>query len=482
MFNTSRAAIWERADQYGCDTYQVSSHNGARPLCYPWQGKVISRTDMVREVEDLDGNTVHVYAQSETSYGEAAGLFGVNCKHYPMTFIPGFSTLKGEPQDPEENEEEYELSQEQRALERKLREERRDLAVMKAQGAPEAEIKAQRERVKKASQDIDDFCDETGRARRKNREGTPINAKFPDKDSYDPTQFPTAERDRLNDWFKNGGGNPPPSPTNIHLGPDNVPPQGQAQIPAEQKAPESSFVPAKTRQEAEAYAKQHFADIVDYSGMNIDNANKVNETLTELTNKYPINRIDHITQQPLGAVARASFRKLEINGKKLGKVLKEEEMNFQIGQAFAKSNLETMQKRYAGKAKLPFDVQRKIEQLEKDLKFTRYGVHSKYDDHVRVVITHEYGHILSDQYFGMINGEMANPNYNYNWQIREMNEKWKKAYDEATRTGDIYKLSKYGIKNVREFFAESFAAMEMGEEIPEYVESLFREVFANGIM
>ena len=107
---------------------------------------------------------------------QAAGLFGVNCKHCPMTFIPGFSTLKGEPQDEEENEQTYAESQEQRALERKLREEKRELAVMKAQGAPEEEIRAQRERVRKASQDIDDFCDETGRARRRNREGTPINA------------------------------------------------------------------------------------------------------------------------------------------------------------------------------------------------------------------------------------------------------------------------------------------------------------------
>jgi hypothetical protein len=76
MFNTSRAAIWERADDYGCDTYQVSSHNGARPLCYPWQGKVIARAGPHGSTTDLDGNTIEVYAQDETSYGQAAGLFG----------------------------------------------------------------------------------------------------------------------------------------------------------------------------------------------------------------------------------------------------------------------------------------------------------------------------------------------------------------------------------------------------------------------
>lgn len=181
MFNTARAAIWERADDFGSDLYQVSSHNGARPLCYEWQGKVISRTDNSREIEDLDGNKIHVYAQSETSYGQAAGLFGVNCKHYPMTFIPGLSTLRGEPQNEEENKKAYAESQEQRLLERKLRKEKLDLSVLKAQGATDEEIKTQAERVRAASADIDDFCDATGRARRRNREYTPVNASFPEE-------------------------------------------------------------------------------------------------------------------------------------------------------------------------------------------------------------------------------------------------------------------------------------------------------------
>lgn len=80
-----------------------------------------------------------------------------------MVSIPEFSTLKGEAQNLEENEKAYEESQTQRELERRLREEKRDLAVMKAQGAPEAAIRAQRERLGAASARIDEFCDETGR-------------------------------------------------------------------------------------------------------------------------------------------------------------------------------------------------------------------------------------------------------------------------------------------------------------------------------
>ena len=180
MANTARAAVWERNEQYGNDLYQVSHHDGARPLCYDWQGKVISRDDLSRDVEDDEGNTVHVYAQSETTYGQAAGLFGVNCKHYPIPFVPGFSRIRPPEQDKETNDKEYAESQQQRALERRLRYEKRDLEVLKAQGATDEEIKAQRERVKTARNNLNDFCEETGRARRSNRERTPIKATWPD--------------------------------------------------------------------------------------------------------------------------------------------------------------------------------------------------------------------------------------------------------------------------------------------------------------
>ena len=189
MFKASREAVWERAEQNGNDIYQVSSHNGARPLCYPWQGKLISRTNYARDVQDLHGNTVHVYAQSETTYGQPAGLFGINCKHYPMTFIPGFSSLKGEPQPPEENDTAYAESQQQRFLERRLREEKRDLEVLKAQGAGADLIREQRQRILAASNDITVFCEQTGRARDRARETAPVIATWPDGEGGTVTRF-----------------------------------------------------------------------------------------------------------------------------------------------------------------------------------------------------------------------------------------------------------------------------------------------------
>ena len=179
MANTAREAVFDRMDDYGDDLYQVSHHDGARPLCYPWQGKVISREDRSREVTDGDGNKVHVYAQSETSYGEPAGLFGINCGHYPIPFIPDFSRIRPPEQDKEQNDKEYAESQQQRKLERDYRNAKRDLNVAKAR-EDEEEIQKQKARVREARTKLNEFCDETGRSRRTNRERTPIKASFPD--------------------------------------------------------------------------------------------------------------------------------------------------------------------------------------------------------------------------------------------------------------------------------------------------------------
>jgi hypothetical protein len=480
MYNTGRAAVWETNQNFGNDLYQVSYHNGARPLCYPWQSKIISSTDNARVVADLDGNEVQVYAQSETSYGEPAGLFGINCKHYPTPFIPGVSIVREGGQNEEENEKTYEESQQQRGLERKIREEKRDLLMLKAQGAPDELIKAQRAKIRQTDDDIDTFCAETGRARRQNREAVYTKREFPAVETYDVTEFERKQKEMIDSFYSNNG-----AQQNYTFGQMTPKVPLVPQIAQEEPAinPDvATFNPAKTRTEAEAYAQEHFAEYVDYKGMSLANANKVNETLSELTQKYPIKRLEELTQHPQGSVARANYRHLEINGKKLGKVLEDEEIEFKVGKAFIRHEVKTLKERYAGKAKIPFAIEEKITTLEKKLQFTRYGVHSTHDDHVKAVITHEYGHILSDQYFGMLNLEQANPHYVTNWSLRGMTQRWKEAYQKALDNGDIYTLSEYGSKNPREFFAESFAAREMGEKLPDYVESLLEEVLNNGIM
>lgn len=131
---------------------------------------------------------------------------------------------------------------------------------------------------------------------------------------------------------------------------------------------------------------------------------------------------------------------------------------------------------------MPPHIEKIIKQQQTITKYDRWGVQSKYENHVKAVVTHEYGHILSDQYFGMINKELANPNLKTNWSIKAMMDKWNEAYKKAFETGDIYHISQYGSKNVKEFFAECFAMREMGDKLPDYIESLMAEVLKNGIM
>lgn len=466
MFNTARAAVWEREEQYGCDTYQVSSHNGARPLCYPWQGKVISRTDTARDIEDLDGNKIHVYAQSETSYGEPAGLFGINCMHYPMTFIPGFSTLKGEPQEPEENEKTYEESQQQRELERKLRAERRDLAVMKAQGAPEAEIKAQRERVKKASQDIDDFCDETGRTRRRNREGTPVNAKFPNPDTYNPAEFPTEQRDRINDWYRNG----------------NTPQQGQAQNVAQQATQEepkdvqsdryADFKPAETVQKAEEYADKFAYNVVYNGSTTPEIANAINRELDALTSAYPTNKLASIRQTGrISADAQANFKTLEFNAKKIGRAGE----SYSERQEKARKLIEEIGNMSPAQQRLNAKVKAKCETV---LRCTRYDV-SDPKNPIGSTVAHEYGHILADQYFGQINGSAAYRSAN-SQECRDARRLVAVTYNRAMSNGDAFNLSEYATNDEYEFVAEAFAARWIGEDLPDYIGDMLGTVFDHG--
>lgn len=235
--NTARAATWETNQNFGNDLYQVSYHNGARPLCYPYQNKVISSIDAARTVQDLDGNDIEVIAQSATSYGQPAGLFGINCKHYPTPFIPGVSIIRGEPQDKDTNERVYAESQEQRRLERKLREEKRDLMMAKAQGADPEEIARLREKTRQSSQDIQDFCDSTGRARHRDREAVYTKREFPDKDKYDVAEFERKQKDIVDQFFSGGGSqqgynfgqmtqNAPITPTPAPIAPQNVAQQG----------------------------------------------------------------------------------------------------------------------------------------------------------------------------------------------------------------------------------------------------------------
>ena len=169
--NAAIQATRIRQEEYGGgDIFQVSSHPGARPLCYPYQGKFFSWSSGPGEFQDGAGVTRRYEFIGDTSYGEPAGLFGINCGHHPIPMIPGYSyPQEYEEQSPEENKKEYEESQKQRQYERQIRDAKRDLEIAKATGDEEA-IKAAKQKVAQEQAKIRAYTKETGRVRRYDRE------------------------------------------------------------------------------------------------------------------------------------------------------------------------------------------------------------------------------------------------------------------------------------------------------------------------
>ncbi len=169
VHNTAIEAVKLRQQDYGVEIFRVSRHSGARPLCYPYQGRYFSWNNKSGTFTDGEGKR-HRYAPiSSTSYGKPAGLFGINCGHHPITVIPGVSIPRDMPeQSKEENDRIYAGSQQQRKLERDIRYAKQKAAMLDAAGDKEG-FANEAAKVKQRQAAYNAFCKETGRTKRLDR-------------------------------------------------------------------------------------------------------------------------------------------------------------------------------------------------------------------------------------------------------------------------------------------------------------------------
>lgn len=98
----------ERCGEHDIDLVYVTEHEGARPEHAAWQGKVYSLTGRTEGYEVL---------AIATGYGEVDGLAGANCRHTFYPYIEGTEVK----QDVGDTKAAYELTQEQRYIERNIR-------------------------------------------------------------------------------------------------------------------------------------------------------------------------------------------------------------------------------------------------------------------------------------------------------------------------------------------------------------------------
>lgn len=167
------------ANDMGCDLMEITAHFGARPSHAEWQGKIVS----------LSGKKGYL-SKADIGYGTGAGFKGWNCRHDWYPFFEGISERKySEKRLDELNEKkveyegkkftEYEAQQLQRAMERKMRDTRRELSgydeAMKAadnyelKSAFKTDFDRKSVLLKKQESAYRDFCNKTSRYQQKER-------------------------------------------------------------------------------------------------------------------------------------------------------------------------------------------------------------------------------------------------------------------------------------------------------------------------
>ena len=164
--NTAIDSVRAKQQDYNSDIFQVSQHPGARPLCYPYQGKFYSWSGASGTYTDGNGAKHKYSGIQSTSYGKPAGLFGINCGHYPLPQIPKVTI----PQDKlEQDKKLYQESQQQRAYERDIRNAKRKREAFAEAGLDDA-AKEQEAVIRARQERMREFVKQTGRTRRYDRE------------------------------------------------------------------------------------------------------------------------------------------------------------------------------------------------------------------------------------------------------------------------------------------------------------------------
>ena len=154
-----------RMEEMDCKFVEVTAHEGARPTHAVWQGRVYHRGGAVVH----DGERYEDF-ETATGYGTGPGLCGWNCRHNFYPFYPGVSVRNYTDERLAELDARnipyggglytrYEITQMQRALERRVRKYTRRYLAETAAGVDASQSAA---KLKAARQQLSAFLAETG--------------------------------------------------------------------------------------------------------------------------------------------------------------------------------------------------------------------------------------------------------------------------------------------------------------------------------
>lgn len=160
------------AQELGCDLMEITAHAGARPSHAAWQGQIVS----------LSGQRGYL-SLSDIGYGTGDGFKGWNCRHDWYPYFEGSSRMYSDKDLEELNAKNieypdgsmhtlYEAEQQQRAMERKIRETKRILAAQdecitntdseSLQKAIQEDFERYAIKLKRQDAEMNNFCNRTG--------------------------------------------------------------------------------------------------------------------------------------------------------------------------------------------------------------------------------------------------------------------------------------------------------------------------------
>ena len=290
---TAAAVSLRQAEDAGCYLMEITAHSGARPDHAKWQGQLVTITgkDAGKIIDGL-----RVFTLSEIGYGSGEGFKGWNCHHNWHAYYPGFSTPNYTPEELKKLDEpcisyngklytEYEVSQMQRAQERRVRAwKRRCITAQEGvnsatdeatRATAQAEFDRSARYLKNNEAKLKDFCRQTGQDRDRFREQVlGFNRSTAQKAVH------AAKKSGLTSDGKDGI-------INIERP-----------------------MAAKTFDKAAKYAKEKLnLSIENISELPVEKVNKINNTIWEIYKDVPMIRgsIDEILLEPTNKIASASM-------------------------------------------------------------------------------------------------------------------------------------------------------------------------------
>lgn len=239
----------------------------------------------------------------------------------------------------------------------------------------------------------------------------------------------------------------------------------------------------KSVKDSLAWMKENIADRVTLGSIkNINVLNEITQSLKDNFEKYNLNRLREIKWRRGEAWASANGRRLRINQSHFTKKRLLEGYNETNTNWLTRHDEKiALYERWLKKAKENNQVtlaqmyERDLERLrvkkQMEGRFKRHNVLDK-NNIAKTIIDHEIGHVVHDQYSGMINGSAFLKNKNLSFEVRrKWNDEWIEIFNKVKEDGTIYKISEYASTDQVELFAESFALYVNNKKLPSIIKN-----------